>query len=430
MKRVFFSSGRTLSRRTFLRASGVSLALPMFDAMVPALAASKTVEPPLRMLAICTNMGILSEYFNPATAGENYELSPYLQILEPFRREMTVFTGTSHPECDGGHDSDNCFLTSAPHPQRGGFKNTISLDQRIAAEIGEQTRFPSVTIVVGPEQKRSLSWTDGGVMIPGELKPSRLFAKMFLKGAAHEIDAQVTRLREGRSIMDAVSERTRSLEKTLGRPDRQKLDQYLSSVRELERRLHSSEEWEFKPKPEVAMKPPVDIADPSELIGKTRVMYELARLALETDSTRLVTILIDQATNAKPNVDGVLTGTHSLTHTAANPEKRKELKLVEEAQFRELATLLGAMKQTGEQGRTLLDRTMVLYGSQLGNAGAHTNTNMPMLLAGGGFRHGRHLAFDQANNYPLCNLYVTMLQKFGIEADRFGSSTGTMRDFA
>jgi hypothetical protein len=429
MKNVHFATGRTLSRRTFLRASGVSLALPMFDAMVPAFAAAQAAEPPLRMLAICTNMGILSEYFNPTTAGDDYELSPYLKILEPYRRQMTVFTGTSHPECDGGHDSDNCFLTSAPHPQRGGFKNTISLDQRIAAEIGELTRFPSVTIVVGPEQKRSLSWTDGGVMIPGELKPSRLFAKMFLKGAAHEVDAQVMRLREGRSIMDAVSERTRSLEKTLGRPDRQKLDQYLSSVRELERRLHTAEEWEFKPKPDVTLKPPVDITDPSELIGKTRVMYELARLALETDSTRLVTILIDQATNAKPNVDGVTTGTHSLTHTSANPEKRQELKRVEEAQFRELATLLGAMTQTGEQGRTLLDRTMVLYGSQLGNAGAHTNTNMPMLLAGGNFRHGRHLAFDQANNYPLCNLYVTMLQKFGIEADRFGSSTGTMRDF-
>lgn len=430
MKNVNFASGRSLSRRTFLRASGVTLALPMLDAMVPARAMTAEPQSPQRLLAICTNMGILSEYFNPTAAGEHYELSPYLQILQDFRREMTVFTGTSHPECDGGHESDNCFLTSAPHPQRGGFKNTISLDQVIAAKIGEQTRFPSVTIVVGPEQKRSLSWTDGGVMIPGELKPSRLFAKLFLQGAAHEVDAQVARLREGRSIMDEVSDRARHLEKLLGRPDRQKLDQYLTSVRELERRLHTSEEWEFKPKPKVTMKPPVDITDPSELIGKTRVMYDLARLALETDSTRLVTLLIDQATNAKPNVDGVTTGTHSLTHTAANPDKRKELKLVEEAQFRALADLLTAMKQAGESGRTLLDRTMVLYGSQLGNAGMHTNTNMPMLLAGGGFRHGRHLAFDQVNNYPLCNLYVSLLQKFGIETDRFGSSTGTMRDFA
>ncbi|QDU28878.1 hypothetical protein ETAA8_39840 [Anatilimnocola aggregata] len=178
---------------------------------------------------------------------------------------------------------------------------------------------------------------------------------------------------------------------------------------------------------EVAAKQPVDITDPAELIQQSRLMYELARLALETDSTRLVTIMIDQANNNKLNVDGVMAGTHSLTHQSGSPDKRAQLKLVEEAQFRELATLLGGMKQTGDAGRTLLDRTMVLYGSQLGNAGLHTNTNMPMLLFGGGWKHGRHLAFDQKNNYPLCNLYVSMLQRMGIETDQFASSTGTMQ---
>jgi hypothetical protein len=430
MKPVHFASGSTLSRRTFLRASGVSLALPFLDAMVPAFAATSKIAPPQRMLAICTNMGILSEYFAPQTAGENYETTPYLEILKDFRRDTTVLTGVSHPECDGGHESDNCFLTSAPHPMRGGFKNTISLDQVIAEKIGHETRFPSVTIVVGPEQKRSLSWTDGGVMIPGELKPSKLFAKLFLKGSAHEIEAQVARLREGRSIMDAVGDRTRSLERTLAGNDRRKLDQYLTSVRELEKRLALAEAWEYKPKVEVTAKSPVDINDPAELVPQSRLMYELARLALETDSTRLVTILIDQANNNKLNLDGVLTGTHSLTHQSGSPDKRAQLKLVEEAQFRELAVLLQAMRQTGEPGATLLDRTMVLYGSQLGNAGLHLNTNMPMLLFGGGFRHGRHLAFDRKNNYPLCNLYVSMAQKFGLEIDRFGSSTGTMRGIA
>jgi hypothetical protein len=419
-----------LPRRTFLRASGVSLALPFLDAMVPAFAKPAATVAPQRMLAICTNMGILSEYFTPQTAGENYETTAYLDMLKDFRRQTTVFSGVSHPECDGGHESDNCFLTSAPHPMRGGFKNTISLDQVIAEKIGHLTRFPSVTIVVGPEQKRSLSWTDGGVMIPGELKPSRLFARLFLKGSAQEVAAQVDRLREGRSIMDAVSDRTKTLERKLAGNDRRKMDQYLTSVRELERRLALAEEWEHKPKVEIDLKPPVDINDPAELIAQTRLMYDLARLALETDSTRLVTIMIDQANNSKLNIDGVLTGTHSLTHTSANPEKRAELKLVEEAQFRELAVLLKGMQESGEMGSTLLDRTMVLYGSQLGNAGMHLNTNMPMLLFGGGFRHGRHLAFDQKNNYPLCNLYVSMLQKFGLEVEQFGSSTGTMQGLA
>lgn len=426
MKPVHFASGRTLSRRAMLRASGVAIALPLLDAMTPAFAATPAAAPK-RMLAICTNMGILSEYFTPKTDGENYEATPYLKILDAFRRDMTVFTGVSHPEVDGGHDADNCFLTAAPHPHRGGFKNSISLDQYIAAQVGHRTRFPSVSIVVGPEQKRSLSWTGGGVMIPGEMKPSKLFAKLFLQGSAQEVDTQVARLREGRSIMDTVAERSRALERTLSGDDRRKLDQYFTSVRELENRLKLSEEWERKPKAEVKIKPPVDITDNGELLGKTKVMFDLGRLALETDSTRLVTILVDQATNAKPNIDGVTVGTHSLTHQSGSPEKREELRLVEEAQFRELVRLLDAMKQSGPAGSTLLDDTMVLYGSQLGNAGLHTNTNMPMLLFGGGFRHGRHLAFDQKNNTPLCNLYVSMLQKLGLEADRFASSTSTMR---
>ena len=424
---IHFASGRTLSRRTMLRASGVALALPLLDAMTPAFAATSASPAPKRLLAICTNMGILSEFFTPKTDGENYEATPYLKIMDAFRRDMTVFSGVSHPEVDGGHDADNCFLTAAPHPHRGGFKNSISLDQYIAEQVGHKTRFPSVTIVVGPEQKRSLSWTGGGVMIPGELKPSKLFAKLFLQGGKQEIEAQIARLREGRSIMDAVADRSRALERTLAADDRRKLDQYFTSVRELENRLKLAEEWERKPKAETTLKPPVDIKDNGELLGKTRAMFDLGRLALETDSTRLVTILVDQAQNAKPNIDGVTVGTHSLTHQSGSPAKRDELKLVEEAQFRELVRLLEAMKQSGPAGDTLFDDTMTLYGSQLGNAGLHTNTNMPMLLLGGRFRHGRHLAFDKKNNTPLCNLYVSMLQKLGLETDRFASSTGTLR---
>ncbi len=427
MKRVYFASGQSLSRRTMLRAAGVSLALPWLDAMSPAFAAAAAATQPKRLLAICTNMGIIAPFFFPKTAGEDYESTPYLDLLQPFRKELTVFSGVSHPQVDGGHSADNCFLTAAPHPHRGGFKNTISLDQFIAEKTGNLTRFPSVTIVVGPEQKRSLSWTGGGVMIPGEIKPSKLFARLFLKGTAADVDAQLARLREGRSIMDAVSDRTRDLERSLSGADRQKLDQYLTSVRELEHRLGQAEQWEQKPKAEVSIKPPVDIKDPAELVSQMRVMYDLARLALETDSTRLVTILIDQANNAKLNVAGVTTGTHSLTHQMGSEDKRAELRLVEEAQFREFAELLTAMKASSAHGSTLLDQTMVLYGSQLGNAGLHTNTNMPMLLAGGGLKHGRHLAFDEKNNYPLCNLYVSMLQAMGIEADQFASSTGTMR---
>ena len=422
-------TNRALSRRTMLKAAGVSLALPLLDAMTPAIAAA-AAKPPVRMLAICTNLGILPHYFFPETAGDQYESTPYLSILEKYRRDMTVFSGVSLPDVDGGHSAESCFLTGAPHPTRGGFKNTISLDQFAAEKIGQATRFPSLTTYVGVESQArmgaSLSWTAGGVIIPGERKPSQLFAKMFLAGGVDEVQRQVANIRRGRSVLDAVSDRAKELQRTLGGADKEKLDQYFTGVRELEDRLRLAEEWEYKPKPKVDVPTPKDIDDPAELIGQTRVMFDLARLALQTDSTRILTVFINQGAG-KQNIAGVVTPTHGLTHQAGSAEKREELRILEEAQFRVFAELLGNLKQTNDQSGSLLDHTMVLYGTNFGNAGLHTNTNLPVLLAGGGFRHGQHLAFDKVNNYPLSNLYVSMLQRMGIEADRFSSGSATMR---
>jgi hypothetical protein len=156
---------------------------------------------------------------------------------------MTVLSGVSHPEVDGGHHADIAFLTAAPHPGRGGFRNTISLDQFAANRIGHLTRFPSLPLLVGVEGKRSLSWTSSGVMIPSEKRPSQVFKKLFVQGTAREVDEQVARLREGQSILDAVAGRAKSLERELGSKDREKLDQYFTSVREAEKRLHKAEDW-------------------------------------------------------------------------------------------------------------------------------------------------------------------------------------------
>ena len=264
-------------------------------------------------------------------------------------------------------------------------------------------------------------------MIPGERKPSELFARLFLTGNAGQVEAQVRRLREGRSLLDSVGDRARGLEQRLGSADREKLDEYLTGVRELERRMHLAEEWERKPKPVVQAAPPKDIADNAEMIGRTRLMFQVAQLALQTDSTRLVTMLVDQAANAKTTVPGVTQGTHTLSHHGNSPDKLAEIRLIEEAQFREFRTLLEGLQAFRENGKTLLDQTMVLYGTQFGNTSSHSNINMPVLLAGGGLRHAGHLAFDRVNNYPLCNLYVTILQRLGVDAGRFASSTGTMR---
>ena len=420
---------RALNRRTFLQAAGIALGLPLLDAMTPACAAVDTPKPPRRMIAICTNLGILPHYFFPKTAGKDYEATPYLKVLETHRQDLTVFSGVSLPDVDGGHSAENCFLTGAPHPTRGGFKNTISLDQFAAEKLGQQTRFPTLNLHAGVEpvgrMGASLSWTAGGVLIPGERKPSRAFAKLFLRGDAEEVERQVAGLRRGRSILDSVGERAKTLSATLGPADREKLDQYFASVRELEERLRVSEEWEQKPKPAVDAAPPKDVDDPAELLKQTQLMNQLARLALQTDSTRIVTIFIYQAAG-KQNYPGITLATHSLTHQVGSELRREELRLFEEAQFRAFGELLGSLKQTNDGSGSLLDHTMVLYGTNFGNAGLHTTTNMPVLLAGGPFRHGQHLAFGKNGDYPLTNLYVSMLQGLGVETDRFASGTSTM----
>ena len=418
-----------LHRRSFLRGIGATLSLPMLDAMLPAFVrgASAAATPPRRMMVVMTNMGILPQYFFPKTNGAAWEATPYLDVLKDFRRDMTVFSGVSHPEVDGGHHADIAFLTGAPHPGRGGFRNTISLDQFAAERIGHHTRFPSLSLLVGVEGKRSLSWTGSGVMIPSEKRPSEVFKRLFVQGTPAEVEAQMARLREGRSILDAVGDRAKSLERDLGGEDRAKLDQYFTSVREAEKRLHKAEAWEQQPKPKVDAKPPVDIADPADLVGKSRLMYDMARLALETDSTRLVTVFIEEDHNPTVKVEGVTQGHHSLTHHGNKPETLGELRRVEEAQFGTFRDLLTGLRDFKEGGASLLDQTSVVYGTNMGNANAHSNDNLPVLLAGGGFKHGQHLAFDKQRNEPLANLFVSLLQRLGIEESQFASGTKTMR---
>ena len=423
----FLNLTRPLSRRTMLKGMGVALALPFLDAMAaPAWSAEPAAKggAPRRMLCIETNQGILPQHFFPEAAGREYQSTPYLDILKDHRADLTVLSGVSLPEVDGGHHCELCFLTGAGHPGRGGFRNTISLDQFAAERVGLLTRHPSLSLSI--DSGSSLSFTGAGVMIPGENKASQVFKKLFVQGTPAEVEAQVARLKQERSILDSVSDRAKQLQSKVGASDQDKLDQYFTSLRELERRLTVGEEWERKPKPKTDAKSPQDFNDRSAMIERTRAMFELARLALLSDSTRLITIYISQDF-VKPNVAGVNEGTHQLTHHGNQPDKLAMLKLIEEAQFRELATLLKGLSDSKEPSGRLLDSTMVLYGTNMGSANAHSNDNLPVLLAGGGFKHGSHLAFDRKKNYPLSNLYVSILQRLGLEVDRFSSGTATMR---
>lgn len=413
-----------IHRRTFLRAAGVTLALPFCDALAPRRARAATAgNVPRRMVCINTPLGVHPPYFFPTKTGRDYELSPYLEVLKDFRDDFTVISGLSHPDVGPSHDSNFSFLTAAPHPERrAGFKNSISLDQFAAERTYGQTRFPTLPLSC---EGFGLAWTRSGAPVPTESWPSSVFAKLFLEGRPDEVEAQKRQLADGQSVLDAVRGQARQLDQILGAGDREKLDEYFTSVRELEQRLVQAEAWSKKPKPKVDAKPPVNVQNSTDLLGQTRLWFDLIHLALQTDSSRLITLQL-LGTSGVPPIPGVSQGHHDLSHHGQDPAKIAQLKILELEKMRTLRDFLTQLRTTKEEGESLLDRTTVFFSSNLADAGKHSVKNMPVLLAGGGFQHGQHLAFDEDNHPPLSNLYVSMLQRLGIEADKFGSSTGTL----
>jgi hypothetical protein len=423
-----------LSRRRFLKGAGIALALPFLDAMVPcrgrAAAAGTPGGPPRRLVAISNNLGLLADQFFPEDAGQGYRPSPYLEVLKEHRDDFTVFSGVSHPNVDGQHSADVSFLTAAPHPGRGSFRNTISLDQFAAERIGSATRFPSLTLAVN-SRTRTLSYNGSGVGIPPEDSAAAVYRQLFFQGTPEQVEAQVRKLDTGESILDAVLSQAHRLRAEVGPRDRARLDQYFTGVRELEARLQASRAWERRPRPRppAGAAPPVDPESPAAYMEKTRLMYDVVRLALESDSSRAVTLFLNSVDSPVLDIPGadIRNDYHDLSHHGKSEAKLAQLRVIDRMHMQLLGGLLAGLKAVREGGETLLDRTMVLYGSHFGDANTHTTDNMPVLLAGGGFRHGRHLAFSRVQNYPLPNLFVSMLQRLGIEADRFASSTGTMR---
>ncbi len=433
----FISTQPALSRRRFLRGAGILLSLPLLDAMRPSFASLRAGDvsttpggKPRRMLGICNNLGLLPDHFFPKQSGRDYDLSPYLEILKQHRNDFTVFSGVSHPDVDGGHPADNCFLTAARHPGSAGFRNTISLDQYIGERIGHLTRFPSLTFGVNVQQgQKSLAWTSSGVLIPCEEKASDIYRRLFLRGTPEEMDNQVRKLELGESILDAVAGQAKDLQRNVGARDRDRLDQYFTSVRELEQRMAMSKEWEHKPKPVVTASVPLDPESPRAYMEKVALMYDMARLAFETDSTRSISLMLDSVNSPALDLGETKTtdGYHNLSHHGKSEAKLSQLRSIDEWHMKLLAKLFSDLKAIQEDGEPLLDRTMILYGSNLGNANTHVTTNLPTLFAGGGFKHGQHLGFDKDRNYPLPNLFVSMLQRMGLEVDKFASATGTMR---
>ena len=389
--------------------------------------AQAAAQQPKRMICICAVLGLHPEYFFPKTAGKDYESTPYLDMLKANRNDFTVFSGLSQEGSEAaGHSSETVFLTGAYNPQLPGFHNSISIEQAFAEHVGPATRFPSLVLGTGGT---SISVDRSGVKLQPELKASKVFARLFLEGTPDEVQHEMDRLNEGRSILDAVSDDAKSLNGRIGTGDKDKLDEYLTSVRDMERRLQDMQAWSRKPKPKVSVPMPHDPQNIADEIGKMDLLFDLMPLALQTDSTRAVSIVLGGDDYVIP-IPGVTMGHHALSHHGQEPMKIEQLRKIEEAQMASFSRLLTKLKSTDEAGVPLLNNTAILFGSNLGNASSHSCTHVPIILAGGTFKHGQHIVAapheDMNTSKPLAKLFVSMLQASGVQTDKFAHATGTM----
>ena len=413
-----------ISRRAALKASGIAIALPLLESMKLAIG-HEHMAPPKRMVLICNALGLHSPSLFPKTTGTDYANTEYLELLKEHRSDFTLFSGLSHPDQNGKdpHDTKMTWLSAARNPGLGGFKNSISVDQYAATKLGHVTRFPSISL--SSNSQESQSFTSNGVMLPADNKPSAVFAKLFLDGSPQDLRRRREHLADGRSILDAVAEQTKSLKKQTSSPDRRQLDEYFAAIRAAETELAESEAWLDRPKPRVDEKPPQDITDSADVIGRVRSLMNLIPLILQTDSSRVVTVMI-QDHLVVPRIQGVTAEHHNLSHHGQDPQKIEQLKIIETEIVKCFADFLSRLAQPSEADGRLLDQTSVLFGSNLGNANAHDPSNLPIILAGGGYDHGRYVAYDKRNNIPLCNLFVSLLSKMGIETASFATSTGKL----
>jgi hypothetical protein len=413
---------RTLNRRTMLQASGVSMALPLLESMTPALAET-TVEPPRRMVLICTTLGLHAPSLWPDTAGAKYESTEYLNLLKDHRNDMTLFAGLSHESQSGRrpHDSEATFLTAARNPGFAGFRNSISVDQFAANQVGHATRFPSINL--SSNNLASQSYTSRGVMIPAKTSPAKLFGSLFLQGSPDEIKVQQRKLEDGKSILDELGSEMKRVSRDVSATDIDLLNEYFDAVRDAERNISKSQGWLDQPKPKVDQEAPSDIKSKADIVGRVQSLMDLIPLILQTDSSRVITLMI-QDHNVVPQIDGVAGNHHNLSHHGQDEEKIQQLRIVESKLVSCFGSLLGQLKSVSETDTSLLQRTSVLFGSNLGNANIHNTHNLPIMLAGGEFSHGQNVA--TADETPLSNLFVTMLDRLGLETESFGQSTGPL----
>lgn len=439
-----------LSRRTVLRGLGVSLSLPLLEAMLPRTlhAAPSTYRPladagtsPAPRAIFCyVSNGVNILDWMPEAAGKGYDLSPTLRTLESHRDDFSVLTGLGHPRCTGGHSGADTWLTGADLRAVPGkdYTNGISIDQVIAEKIGEKTRFPSLQLAdqsgTGPAlHSHTLAFDRNGTPLPAENSPQRLFDRLFIPEDTASREATLKRYAEKRSILDEVLGEAKALERKLGTADKSKLDEYLASVRETELRVRRQVEWIDVPKPQVDAKGLQLNSKPGDAHDRPMwldVMMEISYLAFVTDTTRVITFQwAREAGGYGPGGQNH----HELSHHGGDPEMLRRLAEVDRQYLERLSRFMTFLKTTTEGGRPMLDHTMIVYGSGMnsGPKGEHSPKNLPLLVAGGaalGMKHGQHLANDPEKHPPLSNVLLSVAHKMGVETPAFSDSTNDFAD--
>ncbi len=404
---------KQLDRRRLLLGTGFSLALPAFESV--ASNRPTAVEGPRRLVCIGNHLGFYPGNFFPKEAGQNFNSPSTLLPLEKHRGDFTVFSNLDHG-LNGGHKAVDGFLTGIKKDEASGFpENNLSLDQAAAEHVGSLTRFPVINSGIGGGT--DMCWTRSGVHVPPVGNPAELFRALFHNTTAERRVKERELISNRASALDALRDSAKALQRTLGTADQQKLEQYLTSVREVERRLQYSSDWIDRPKPE----PPIpEIHDEERRhVDEIALLYDLIALAFQTDSTRVATLEIPMGFRT---AELQLGSYHGLSHHSKSADRIQQLQIVESFFVEKLSNFLTNLKQS-----QLLDSTLVVFGSGMSDGSIHSNRNLPILLAGGSIGHQGHLLCpsEPHQRIPLSNLWLSVLQWFGAERDRFGRSTGT-----
>ncbi len=418
-------------RRFLLQTAGATLALPGLSSLMAKTAGSPaTVQSThgagiaaRRFVAVGNLLGFQQKSFFPSTAGKGYETTTLLKPLEALREQMTVYRGLDHG-IKGGHFAVHSFLSGVLHSEaRDREDGNVTIDQFLAEKVGNQTRFPSLTVGSegGIHGGCQLSWTRSGVRVPPITSPGELFERLFANDSPARQRQRGEENKLQKSILDAVNDEAKGLARKVNREDREKLDEYFTSIRDVEKRLELRSQWTDHAKPDAPFEKPAN----ANTVEDLPILYELMALALQTDSTRIATLEIGGC--FLPQHLGIDKSYHSLSHHGNKEESIAHLIALETYQLEHFGKFLNRLSSITDGERTLLDSTSVLFGSGIGSGNSHTNSDLPVILAGGGYRHGEFKKVESKgiNKVPLCNLFTDIAQRMGVETESFGNSSGT-----